>query len=55
MNFEEVRNVVCEVFNELGQPIDGWTEEIAEELIADNEDLSVEDVRELTLQYFEEE
>lgn len=55
MNFEEVLNVVCAVFNELEQPIDGWTEEIAEELISDNEDLSEEDIRELTLQYFEEE
>ena len=54
MTYEQIWDIVVKVFNEQTQPIDGWTEEIAQTLY-DNQDFDYteDEAVELTLQYLD--
>lgn len=49
-------NIVKQVFEEQGQPIDGFVDDVVERIIEDNgENLTEQEVRQLALQFLEEE
>ena len=54
MTYGQIWDIGVKVFNEQNQPIDGWTEEIAQALY-DNQDFDYteDEVVELTLQYLD--